>query len=50
MKCFQATVQEKPSLFLWVTFAFMDPDPDSPSGSESTDPIDFGSNTEPKYW
>jgi hypothetical protein len=41
------------SLLLWVTFALLDPDPDSESGSTdpieygSTDPIESGSNTDP---
>ncbi len=36
-------------LLLWVIFALLDPDPDSEygSGSGSTDPIEYGSNTDP---
>jgi hypothetical protein len=33
------------SLLLWVIFALLDPDPDSESGSVSTDPIEFGSGS-----
>jgi hypothetical protein len=32
---------------LWVIFALLDPDPDSEYGSGSTDPIEYGSNTDP---
>jgi hypothetical protein len=34
---------------LWVIFALLDPDPDPEygSGSRSTDPIEYGSNTDP---
>ncbi len=35
------------SLLLWVTFALLDPDPDSEYGSGSTDPIESGSNSDP---
>jgi hypothetical protein len=34
-------------LLLWVIFARLDPDPDSEYGSGSTDPIEYGSNTDP---
>ncbi len=34
-------------LLLWVIFARLDPDPDSVYGSESTDPIESGSNWDP---
>ncbi len=34
-------------LLLWVIFALLDPDPDSEYGSGSTDPIEYGSNTDP---
>ncbi len=30
---------------MWVIFALLDPEPDS--GSGSTDPIEYGSNTDP---
>jgi hypothetical protein len=33
--------------FLWVIFAFLEPDPDSESGSRSTDLIESGSNPDP---
>jgi hypothetical protein len=32
-------------LLLWVIFALLDPDQDSESGAESTDPIESGSAT-----
>jgi hypothetical protein len=32
---------------LWVILALLDPDPDSEYGSGSTDPIEYGSNTDP---
>jgi hypothetical protein len=32
---------------LWVIFALLDLDPDSEYGSGSTDPIEYGSNTDP---
>jgi hypothetical protein len=32
---------------LWVIFALLDPDLDSEYGSGSTDPIEYGSNTDP---
>ena len=32
---------------MWVIFALLDPDPDSEYGSGSTDPIEYGSNTDP---
>jgi hypothetical protein len=35
-------------LFLWVTFALLDPDPDSES--ESTDLIESGSNNTGTHW
>ena len=34
-------------LRLWVIFALLDSDPDSEYGSGSTDPIEYGSNTDP---
>ncbi len=32
---------------MWVILALLDPDPDSEYGSGSTDPIEYGSNTDP---
>jgi hypothetical protein len=32
------------SLFFWVIFAFLDPDPDCESVSGSRDPVESGSN------
>ncbi len=39
-------------LLLWVIFALLDPDPDSEYGSESTDLIESGFNSDPatKPW
>ena len=34
-------------LLLWVIFALLDPDQDSEYGSGSTDPIEYGSNSDP---
>ncbi len=50
----QVSIKDNPAtgeafrpLFLWIIFAFLDPDLDSKSGSRSTDLIEFGSNPDP---
>jgi hypothetical protein len=39
---------KKKFLLLRVIFALLDPDPDSESGTGSTDPIESGSNPDPQ--